>query len=186
MAGEAARTRDRVHGSATRLFAAHGYAGTSVRQIAADAGVDPALVIRHFTSKEALFLDTMHLDTMHLDLAQPLDEGPVGTLGERFVRYLLDADDHVRGVFLALVRASALGPVGSRLRTVHEDLFVSPLRARLEGADADLRARLAGALVGGLLYALWVAEDEVLRATDPDLLARTYGGMLQALLTPHG
>ncbi|TQL01144.1 TetR/AcrR family transcriptional regulator [Cellulomonas sp. SLBN-39] len=181
MAGEAARTRDRVHGSATRLFAAHGYAGTSVRRIAADAGVDPALVIRHFTSKEALFLDTMHLD-----LGQPLDEGPVGTLGERFVRYLLDADDHVRGVFLALVRASALGPVGSRLRTVHEDLFVAPLRARLEGADADLRARLAAALVGGLLYALWVAEDEVLRAADRDVLARTYGGQLQALLTPAG
>jgi AcrR family transcriptional regulator len=41
--------------SARRLFAAKGYAGASTREIAADAGVNEALIFRHFTNKEGLF-----------------------------------------------------------------------------------------------------------------------------------
>jgi AcrR family transcriptional regulator len=46
----AARIRD----AAVRLFGSRGYARTSVRDIAAEAGVSPALVIHHFGSKDGL------------------------------------------------------------------------------------------------------------------------------------
>jgi hypothetical protein len=58
------------------------------------------------------------------------------------------------------------------------------LRARLHGDDAELRARLAAALVGGLLYSLWVVGDEQLLATDRRELVSRYGGLLQTLITP--
>jgi hypothetical protein len=61
---------------------------------------------------------------------------------------------------------------------------VAPLASRMTGDDADLRARLAAALVGGLLYALWVVHDERLAATPQDELAGRYGALLQALITP--
>jgi AcrR family transcriptional regulator len=169
-----------IRTAAATLFAERGYAGTSVREIAKTAGVDPALVIRHFQSKEKLFLETMRLDLDH----QPLLDWPIDTLGERFVEFLLDSDENVRGVFIALLRASDGEQIGSRLQAAHNAAFVAPLRSRLEGTDAELRARLAAALVGGLLYSLWVVGDEQLLATDHRELVRRYGGLLQTLITP--
>ena len=173
-------SRDAIWEAATELFPKNGYAGTSVRDIASAAGVDPALVIRHFGSKESLFLDTM---TVQLD-QQPLLNGPIETLGEDFIRMMISSDDQVRGIFLALLRASDTGEVGSRLRDVHEQSFVAPLRGRLTGDDVELRARLAASLVGGLLYALWVVGDGELAAADPEHIVTRYGALLQRLVTP--
>ena len=177
-AGAMPTTRERIFDAARELFAEKGYAGTPVRDIATAAGVDPALVIRHFGSKEQLFLETMHLD----ELPQPLTEEPLETLGERFLEFMLDPDGQVRGVFLALVRASDTQGIESHLRERHEHWFVEPLRSRLSGPDADLRARLAASLVGGLLYSLWVVGDEALLAADRAQLVHHYGALLQSLL----
>lgn len=173
-------SKDAIRAAAERLFPVGGYAGTSVRDIAAEAGVDPALVIRHFGSKESLFLEAMQVE---LD-AQPLLSGPIETLGERFIDFVLTPDEQVRGVFLALLRASDSDGVAPRLREVHDTAFVAPLLSRLEGPDAELRARLAAALVGGLLYSLWVVGDEQLLLADHRELVRRYGALLQSLLTP--
>ena len=51
---EDATASARIRDAAIARFGAQGYDRTSVRQIAADAGVSPALVIHHFGSKEAL------------------------------------------------------------------------------------------------------------------------------------
>jgi AcrR family transcriptional regulator len=177
--GTRPHSRVAIRDAAVRLFAGQGYASTSVRDIAADAGVDPALVIRHFGSKEQLFLDTMRLEFEHFDL-----DGPLETLGERLILSLLDADERVRGVYLALIRASDAGGVSSALRAAHEQDFVAPLAARLPGADAPVRARLAAAMVGGLFYALWIVGDEALLALPHAELARRYGVPLQSVLTP--
>lgn len=179
MARSGISTRDGIREAAGRLFLERGYAGTSVRDIAAAAQADPALVIRHFGSKELLFLETMQLD---LD-DDPLLSGPLETLGPDFVDYVISHED-LRGVFLALVRASDGSGIGSRLKDMHETAFVGPLRRRLTGPDAALRARLAAALVGGLLYALWVVGDEDLAAADPDAVVQRYGALLQDLITP--
>lgn len=174
-------TKQAIRDAAARLFPERGYAGTSVRDIASAAGVDAALVIRHFGSKENLFLELVPVDQVD----QPLLDGPVETLGERFIDYVLSGDDRVRGMFLALLRASDSDGVAPRLREVHDAAFVEPLRSRLEGPDAGVRARLAAALVGGLLYSLWVVGDEELLAADHAELVRRYGALLQALITPR-
>ena len=180
MSGGRVSTRASIGAAATRLFADRGYAGTSVRDIASAAAVDPALVIRYFGSKEQLFLETMRLDLEH----NPLQDGPVETLGVRFLESLLASSDLNRGAFLALLRASDDGERGSALRGAHEQSFVAPLLARLDGPDAELRARLAASLVGGLLYSLWVVGDDALAAADRTQLVRTYGALLQRLITP--
>jgi len=173
-------TKDAIRDAAAKLFPVGGYAGTSVRDIASEAGVDPALVIRHFGSKENLFLEIMQVDA----LEQPLLDGPIDELGEHFIDYVLRAGDEVRGLFLALMRASDSDGVAPRLREMHDAAFVAPLLGRLSGPDAELRARLAAALVGGLLYSLWVVGDEELLAADHAELVQRYGALLQSLLTP--
>jgi AcrR family transcriptional regulator len=174
-----AATREEIRSAATRLFRERGYSRTSVRDIAALADSNPALVIRHFGSKELLFLDTMQLTIDD----EPLLAVPSAEFGERFVERLL-ADDDIRGVYLALVRGSNEPQIKERLQAIHERAFVGPLRARLTGPDADLRARLAAAVVGGLLYALWVVGDSHLVAADPHDVVTRYGALLQQLITP--
>jgi AcrR family transcriptional regulator len=176
----ASSSKDRIRTAAAALFGERGYSGVSVREIAAAAQADPALVIRHFESKELLFLETMELT---LD-DEPLLQVPLERFGRDFVAFLLHADEGTRGVYLALVRGSGTPAIAQRLRSTHDRFFVDPLRARLEGPDAEVRARLAAALVGGLLYALWVVGDERLLTTDHEAIADRYGALLQALLTP--
>ena len=175
-------TREAIAAAAAAMFRERGFARSPVRDIAVAAQTDPALVIRHFGSKELLFLETMHLT---LD-DEPLLDVPVAELGEKLIALLLTLDEPRRGVVQALVRGSSEPQIAERLRVTHETAFVEPLRARLDGPDAEVRARLAAAVVGGLLYALWVVGDEALLSTAPQELASRYGAVLQPLLTPQG
>ncbi len=172
------RSRDAIRGAAAELFTERGYANTSVRDIAALAEVDPALIIRYFGSKEELFIETMRgsaENALHLD-------GPIETLGERLVRHILDTDQTARATFLALVRASDTGKVGAVMRVAHEEGFVAPLLHHLEGPDAETRARLVAAMVGGLMYSLWIAQDEKLTGLSVDELVAAYVPALQVLI----
>lgn len=178
--GTGAETRERIRMAASALFRERGYARTAVRDIAASAETDPALVIRHFGSKELLFLEVMH-PTLDDD---PLLAVPLEMLGRRFIEVVLADSHEFKGVYLALVHGSNEPPIAERLRAVHESTFVQPLLDRLSGTDAELRARLAAALVGGLVYSLWVVGDEPLLATDHDRVIARYGDLLQSILTP--
>jgi AcrR family transcriptional regulator len=179
MSDSGSPARSAIRDAAHRLFADRGYAGVSVRAIAADAGVDPALVIRHFGTKQRLFLETMQVE---LPMLGTLD-GPTEQLGERWMRALLDADDETRSIYLALLRASDVGDVRSQLHAAHER-FVQELAAHLEGPDAARRARVGAAVVGGLLSSLWVVGDEELSALPRDELVRRFGLVLQAAIRP--
>ena len=172
------KTREALRDSAASLFIERGYSATSLREIGRAAGVDAALVIHYFGSKENLFLEAMSAALPE----QAVFGGPTADLGERFIRFVLDADEQVRAIYIALIRGSESDGIAAQFRERHESDFVAPLRARLSGEDAELRARLAAALVGGLLYALWVVGDQVLLATDREVLVRRYGALLQQLI----
>ena len=148
-----------------------------MRDIGAQAGVDPALVIRYFGSKQELFLDTMSFDLADRELL----DGPVETLGERWMRSLFDLDADVRGVYLALVRASDAGDVHSALHEANER-FVRALAALLPGDDAETRARAGAAVIGGLLSSFWVVGDATLAALPREELVRRFGAVLQSAI----
>ncbi|MFF9488409.1 TetR family transcriptional regulator [Streptomyces sp. NPDC014676] len=179
--GSSTTTREAIHSAAARLFRDQGFSRTTVRRIAAAAGTDPALVIRHFKSKELLFLETMHLTIDD----EPLLDVPLEHLGDRLAGLLVELGGSARGVFLALVHSGGEPQIRERLRDTHEQLFVAPLRRRLSGPDADVRARMAAALAGGLLYALWVVGDEGLLRMDRTELVSRYGALFQGVLTPR-
>lgn len=181
MGGERGRSKAAIAVAAARLFAEQGFAGTTVRQIAREASADPALVIRHYGSKEELFLHTMHVSASDM----PDFGGPVETLGRRIVEFVVDAGDDVRATYLALIRASDTGEVGFSLNAAHENGFVRPLRDLLDGDDRELRARLVASMVGGLMYSLWIVEDRELTRADRAALVGTMAPSIQRLLTPE-
>lgn len=172
-------SKGEIFAAASYLFSEQGYSATTVRQIAQRAGIDPAMVIRHFHTKETLFLETMRA---LVDLELPITP-PVETLGRRIVAALLDASPGMRKTYLALLRASEVPSVREVLRQANSLGIVRPLEDLLECPDAGLRAHATAAMVGGFAYALWLLEDPALTGADREALLEHYGNSIQAALT---
>src|SRR5213592_3788115 len=99
-------TRAAILDAARERFAKDGYERATIRAIAADAGIDPAMVMRYYGSKEKLFAAAAEFDLRLPDLAAV----PRGTVGSVLVGHFLDrweSDDSLQ----ALLRAIALPPV---------------------------------------------------------------------------
>jgi AcrR family transcriptional regulator len=176
-----ARTREAIAHAARALFVARGYGDTSVRDIAADAGVDPALVIRHFGSKEKLFLETVEFT----DFFAQVMAGPLDGMGPRLVGLLLaDQHDPTFSAYRAMMRATDSEVVRSRLTVAIQQMLVEPLTPRLRGQHRALRARLIAAQLAGLLDALTILGDEVVAKASRSTLRKLYGAALQALIDP--
>jgi AcrR family transcriptional regulator len=180
--GRAQLTADSIRRSATELFAHKGFASTSVREIARLAGVDPALVIRHFGSKEELFLVTLPA-TGYFDEAF---DGPLETLGERMTAFVLTkADEPMLKVYTTLMRASDSPAVRRRLYGLMDVAFVEKLKDLLPGPDPALRARLFAAQVGGLLSSLSLSDSQF-RTHDRARIVAIYGHAMQSTLDSGG
>ena len=74
-------TRERILKSARNLFARNGIDKTSIRAVAADAGVDPALVHHYFGTKTQLFAAAIHIPIDPIAVIGPLREVPVERIG---------------------------------------------------------------------------------------------------------
>jgi AcrR family transcriptional regulator len=178
-AAAAARTKTAILDAARRLFVTHGYGETSVRAIAGEAGVDPALVIRHFGSKEKLFLDTVTFR----DFFAHVTAGPLEGMGARIVANLRNNRvDPTFSAYRAMMRASDSDLVRERLVSAMQVMFVEPLAPRLEGPDAVLRARLIAAQVGGLIDAIAILGDPVIAGADSERLETLFGAAIQTLI----
>lgn len=174
-------TRDAIEAAAKELFDEHGYDGASVRLIAGRAGIDPALVIRHFGSKEELFLHVYDRS----ELFSSVIEGPIEDLGRNILEIYLGEDGaDLRKTFLAFAAASHHENIREALTKRTRELFVEPLAARLEGDHKEARLMMAGAAVNGLLTALFLYDNSEITNTDTDYLIATYGKALQRIITP--
>lgn len=116
--GSGAATRERIAAAARSLFAARGVDGTSIRDIAAAAGVAEGSLYRHFASKEALahalFVDgyaALAADVAAILAAEPGFEGRIRGLVRRFCR-LFD-EDRESFAFLMLHQHAHLGRIGA-------------------------------------------------------------------------
>jgi AcrR family transcriptional regulator len=177
--GSKTSTRDRIAASAQRLFAETGFS-TPVRAIAADAGVDPALVIRHFGSKELLFLEAISIDGILIGMTE---SGPLRGLGERIVRKLMsDEMAELLPLYAALLRATDRAAVREKLWGTVEANLMSPLSPRLTGPNARLRIRLIVMQIGGLLNALSLYPEDPILAEDKAALIELYGRNIQHLI----
>jgi AcrR family transcriptional regulator len=171
--------QEAIRKAAARLFAARSYGSVSVREVAAAAGVDASLVIRHFGSKEALFLQTMTVD----EAFRGLVEGPLEDLGRLILERLLT----VRGgaavsTYAALIGAIDRPEVRSYLEASADRHVVRPLAERLTGPDRELRARLVASQVNGLLFDLRGSADAGLAGRPTGEVLSVYARALQALI----
>jgi AcrR family transcriptional regulator len=171
--------------AARRRFAEHGYDRTTLRAVAREAEVDPALVAHFFGSKQRLFLSVVELP---FDPAQVMpailagDRREVGLRFARFVVGLLESPES-RSRVVGIVRAAASEPAAARVvREVLTGRILGPLAAALGTGDSELRAALVGSQVVGLVMARYVVGVEPLAALEQEELVDAVAPTFQRYL----
>jgi AcrR family transcriptional regulator len=182
---DAADTRGAVLQAARARFAAHGYDGTRLRDVAADADVDVALVSYFFGSKDGLFAAAMALAVNPAQLVEELLRDGVDGLGERLLRTLLQLlDTRAGSPFVALVRSAATNDkAAALLRGFVEQEVLGRLARALDAPDPELRAALAGSQVVGVVMARYVVRVRPIAEADVDTLVAAIGPTLERYLT---
>ena len=183
--GGDARTNEEIVAVARAQFAAHGYARTTIRSVAREAGVDPALVMYFHGSKRDLFLAAAAIPFDTAALVDELGAGDRDTIGPRLARYLLDTleTEPARSVFLARVRGAATEPEAAALvreRITQE--VVGPLVRRLGVDQPELRAGLTSSQLFGWVVTRWLVEIDALTALSSARAAALIGPVLQRFL----
>ncbi|WP_405087495.1 TetR family transcriptional regulator [Microbispora sp. NBC_01389] len=144
----AADTRGEILAAARRVFAEKGFDKATIRGIAREAGVDPALLHHYFDNKEGMFVAAMEFPADPSTVLPMLLAGPREEIGERIVRFILTmtadpaARERVLGVMrTAMVNEQAVGMIREFFGTailgrVAEALGIPPLRT--EAAFAQM------------------------------------------------
>ncbi len=164
-------TRDAILAVARRRFATRGYDATSLRGIAAEAKVDPALLIHYFSTKEGLFVAATGLPADLSELFGSLAALPVHDCVQALVRgYLHVVDsDKSRNAILALVRSAVSNDKAAAMLREFLTAELLPVIARLTGhTDARLRAALVAAQLIGIATLRHVLQVEPLANASPD------------------
>jgi AcrR family transcriptional regulator len=177
-------TRAGILVEARTLFAAQGYAGTSVRAVAAAAGVDAALVHHYFGTKEDLFLAALQVSLDPREVLRPVAEGGLEGAGERMVRVFLSVwdDEDARLPLLALVRG-VFDPGGQTLvRDGFLRMVLGPVGAGLGIDRPDRRLPLVASQLIGLVMIRYVLCLEPLASAPADELVAAYAPTLQRYL----
>lgn len=163
-------TRARLLESSRLRFARDGYDGTSVRDVAGDVGVDPALVFRYFGSKSGLFTEAMAGSTDPV----VLPDGPVEELPAKLLRQLVFEDwteyagEHP---LIAMLRSAGHEDMRDRVRQQMCDGYLGVLSELAEGNDdKDLRTELFAAWLLGIgILRTAVGTPTLTKATEDDL-----------------
>lgn len=179
--------RDAVLDAARAAFHTRGYAKTSVKGVAAMAGVAPSVVSKYYANKEAMFAAAMRLpfDPSHAipELIAPGLDG----MGERLVRATFEVfgDEEVREDLMALFQAGAsAGKAAATLREFIEESIVDRLAGVVGIPDARMRAALISAHLVGLGMTRHIVRLEPLASAPEEQVVRIYAPLIQDLLDP--
>ena len=152
-------SRLRILEAAKIRFSQNSYDGVGVREIASDAKLDPAMVLRYFGSKESLFRE---IASQAFDVEALLQEG-IDALPERAANLLMGEVDEEAWrsgydplrLLLASIGSVTAGPILSEY--LHRD-FIAPLVKAIGGREARERGALLAAQIVGFAV-IRIVED---------------------------
>ncbi|WP_223693563.1 TetR/AcrR family transcriptional regulator [Leifsonia poae] len=185
-----ASTRAAVLAAARARFAGDGFAGTTIRRVASDAGVDPSQVMQFFGSKDELFAAVMSVPPSALRRFDTAFEGPDAHLGERVVRAFLEAwegpPDESEPLMAMLRGAIVNEQANTQLRDFIQARLIHGAKRSTE--VTALRAGLAAAMLVGIITSRRIIGVATLAKADHEELIATVGPAIQAILVrdPHG
>jgi AcrR family transcriptional regulator len=173
----AAATARELLEAARLRFARAGFARTSIRDIAADVGVDQALVTRYFGSKERLFAAACSAEPKTYGIFA----GPKDELADRLLDWVISiegADGETQ--FLTLLQSSS---DDAALELLRERMarFTRQLAAGIDASDAELRADLIASWLLGIAVMRRIVSRPPLQDTTARQLAAYFGPAIDHL-----
>ncbi|WP_156750180.1 TetR/AcrR family transcriptional regulator [Mycobacterium sp. E2479] len=179
-------TRDRILDSARELFACNGIRNTSIRAVAAAAGVDSALVHHYFGTKEKLFAAAVHIPVDPMSIIGPLREVPVSELGYRIPSTLLPLwDSEVGTAFIAALRSILAGEEVNLFRAFIEDVIAVEIGPRVDNppGSGTTRIQFVASQLVGVVMARYILQLEPFKSLAAEQIAQTVAPNLQRYLT---
>ena len=176
---DAAATRAEILEAARVLFTGDGYDHVGMRDVARVVGVDAALVVRYFGSKEGLFAEAV---AEGFRIGEDLLDGGRDGFGERIARYVLEKEEGKGGFdpTLVLLRSAPNERAAALLRAGLDEQFVRPLARWLGGQKAPERAGLIVATLFGLAFTRNVVRSGSLAEGETEDLVALVAPVLQS------
>jgi AcrR family transcriptional regulator len=178
-------SRTDILGAARERFAAAGYDQTTIRAIARDAGVDPALVHHFFGTKDALFAAAMELPLDPGTAIPALLAGGVDGLGERLVRFYVGLweSDAAPAMLTVLRSAVSHDEAAALLRAFVGREVIGRLASELHRDAPELRTTLVGSQLVGLAMVRYVVRIEPLCSADIEAVVAAVAPTIQRYLS---
>jgi AcrR family transcriptional regulator len=177
---DAHATRAAILEAAMTRFAQLGY-GANLRDIAAEAGVDVALIKRYFGGKEALFTEALKA-SIHPDRLRTWDRRRFAAeVAEMMAGDAHDDEERTHG-FQFLLRAATSPTTAPMLNLAVQERFLEPIREWLGGEDVHVRARVFAATFIGFLVERLI-RDEPLAGRERKEFVRRVTEIFEALVS---
>lgn len=180
-------TKAAILDAARKRFTDVGFAGATMRMIAADAGVDAALISYFFGSKQQLFGAAFALRSNPAEVIAEEIDGPVRELPRRLVTVLLDTWDDPENLatLLVIAQAGATPETAALTRGFVDGVLLGPVTEQLakEGvAEASKCAALLVTQLVGIIYARYVLSVDAVDALSKQDFLDHYVPGLDAVL----
>ncbi|WP_292156711.1 TetR/AcrR family transcriptional regulator [Brevundimonas sp.] len=176
----AAATRASILEAAQSRFSRESYDDVGMRDIAGDAGVDPALIVRYFGSKEGLFRAALD----HCHEGSTLLEGDRATFGTRIAHeivYGTKSPKKMQGLQIILRSASS----AKAMEVIQQqscEQFMNPLTAWIGGDHGAVSARMAAALMMGMTVSKEITGGLALSEAECRSLEQRLARILQDII----
>jgi AcrR family transcriptional regulator len=178
-------TRDDILAAARSHFAEAGYEGATIRGIAAGAGVDPALVLHYYGSKDGVFQAAVEFPIDPAEFIPRLLEPGLDGLGERLTRFFIETWDSPTGrPLLALIRSVVANEGAAALmRDFVSRAVLGRVAQALDLDHPQLRASLAASQLVGVAMLRYVVRVEPLASASAVEVSAWLGPTLQRYFT---
>lgn len=173
------RTRTAILDAARQRFAAQGFERTTIRAVAADADIDPSMVMRYYGSKAQLFDAALDIDLRLPDLsAIPAEER-----AEALVRHFLHRWEHegADDALLLLLRSAVTNDQAARRM---REIFAAQVSPALGPATKDNVGLVSAQLLGLALTRYLLRIPAVVRMTPEEIVA-AYTPAVRSMLEPQ-
>ncbi len=178
----ATNTREAILDAARACFAKNGFAGATIRKIADQAGVDAALVMQFFGTKQELFGAVMSISPGTLSSFAAAFEGPEASIGERVTRAFFavwEGEPQNAEPMLAMLRSA----ISNEQATLQLREFLQVRLTAALGAENALRVGIASSMLVGLVVGRNIVKVPALFAAKSESLVALIAPALQAILT---
>lgn len=180
-----ADTKAHILKAAQVLFARQGLDQTTMRQIAAKAEVDPALIVHYFKTKQQLFTESIapiiytHRTST---LAQALDGAKREDMGQKLAEAFVNimTDKTIRPLLLSLIR-SMTSDAGAAdvLRNFTDNSLTHEIGKYIPEPDRKLKTDLIASQFIGVMVSRYIIKIEPLASAEPATITKYLAPRLQ-------